>query len=72
MEEKSNDLSTVQNQRKKHQLLEDDVAAHADRLVQLNELAEECMASPQFDPVEVKLRLFSVIRPKIATSSVRC
>ncbi|XP_063713105.1 spectrin alpha chain-like isoform X2 [Symsagittifera roscoffensis] len=54
MEEKSNDLSTVQNQRKKHQLLEDDVAAHADRLVQLNELAEECMASPQFDPVEIE------------------
>ncbi|XP_075238969.1 spectrin alpha chain-like isoform X4 [Convolutriloba macropyga] len=54
IEEKSNDLSTVQNQRKKHQLLEDDVAAHADRLVQLNELGEECMASPQFDPVEIE------------------
>ncbi|XP_063727500.1 spectrin alpha chain-like [Symsagittifera roscoffensis] len=54
MKEKSNDLSTVQNQRKKLQLLEDDVAAHADRLVQLNELAEKCMASSQFDPVEIE------------------
>jgi len=48
-EDSGKDLTSVQNLIKKHQLVEADIAAHEDRIKDLNALAESLVESGQFD-----------------------
>ncbi|XP_022101019.1 spectrin alpha chain, non-erythrocytic 1-like isoform X4 [Acanthaster planci] len=48
------DLTSVQYLLKKHQLLEDDIAAHEDRIKDLNAQADAFIEAGHFDPQEIK------------------
>ena len=55
-EEYGKDLSSVQNLLKKHQLLEADVAAHEDRITDLNNQADKFIDSGVWDAESIQVR----------------
>lgn len=55
-EDYGKDLTSIENLLKKHQLLEADIAAHADRVNEMNMQADNLLESGQFDPREIQKR----------------
>ncbi|KRY60696.1 Spectrin alpha chain [Trichinella britovi] len=54
------DLASVQNLLKKHQLIEADIAAHAERVRDMNTEASSLLENDQFDPVTIEERQKSI------------
>ncbi|KRY71430.1 Spectrin alpha chain [Trichinella pseudospiralis] len=54
------DLASVQNLLKKHQLIEADIAAHAERVREMNTEASSLLENDQFDPVTIEERQKSI------------
>lgn len=50
------DLASIENLLKKHQLLEADIKAHADRIAEMNAQADSLVESEQFDRAEIENR----------------
>lgn len=50
------DLASIENLLKKHQLLEADINAHADRIAEMNAQADSLLESEQFDRSEIENR----------------
>ena len=55
-EEYGKDLASVQNLSKKHQLLEADIAAHEDRIKDLNAQADQFIESGVWDAESIEVR----------------
>lgn len=55
-EDYGKDLTSIENLLKKHQLLEADIAAHADRINEMNMQADNLLQSGQFDQPEISSR----------------
>ncbi|MCP9263394.1 Spectrin alpha chain [Dirofilaria immitis] len=55
-EDYGKDLTSIENLLKKHQLLEADIAAHADRVNEMNMQADNLLESEQFDQPEISNR----------------
>lgn len=55
-EDYGKDLTSIENLLKKHQLLEADIAAHADRVNEMNMQADNLLESGQFDQPEISNR----------------
>ncbi|KAH3802058.1 hypothetical protein DPMN_155726 [Dreissena polymorpha] len=55
-EENGKDLASVQNLAKKHQLLEADIAAHEDRIRDLNQQADQFIESGVWDEGSIEVR----------------
>ena len=55
-EEYGKDLASVQNLSKKHQLLEADIAAHEDRIKDLNSQADQFIESGVWDAESIEVR----------------
>uniref|UniRef100_A0A0M3JD66 Spectrin repeat-containing domain protein n=1 Tax=Anisakis simplex TaxID=6269 RepID=A0A0M3JD66_ANISI len=55
-EDYGKDLSSIENLLKKHQLLEADITAHADRVGEMNQQADSLLESGQFDQPEIEER----------------
>lgn len=55
-EDYGKDLASIENLLKKHQLLEADIAAHADRVAEMNTQADSLLESEQFDKPEIDNR----------------
>ncbi|XP_076321230.1 spectrin alpha chain-like isoform X2 [Tachypleus tridentatus] len=59
-EDSGKDLASVQNLIKKHQLVEADIAAHEDRIKDMNNLADSLIESEQFDAAAVQEKRNSI------------
>lgn len=59
-EDVGKDLNSVQNLIKKHQLVEADIAAHEDRVGDMNELADSLIEAGQFDTDVIQERRASI------------
>lgn len=55
-EDYGKDLASIENLLKKHQLLEADIAAHADRVAEMNTQADNLLENEQFDRPEINNR----------------
>lgn len=55
-EDYGKDLASIENLLKKHQLLEADITAHADRVSEMNTQADSLLESGQFDQPEIENR----------------
>ncbi|KHN88357.1 Spectrin alpha chain [Toxocara canis] len=55
-EDYGKDLASIENLLKKHQLLEADITAHADRVAEMNTQADSLLESGQFDKPEIENR----------------
>ncbi|MFH4975655.1 hypothetical protein AB6A40_002364 [Gnathostoma spinigerum] len=55
-EDYGKDLASIENLLKKHQLLEADIASHADRLAEMNQQADSLLGSEQFDQPQIDNR----------------
>lgn len=61
-EDYGRDLSSIENLLKKHQLLEADIQAHADRVGEMNAQADSLLESEQFDkqPIDDRRKVFYI------------
>lgn len=59
-EDSGKDLASVQNMIKKHQLVEADIAAHEDRIKDMNGLADSLVESGQFDTATIQEKRNSI------------
>jgi spectrin alpha len=59
-EDSGKDLASVQNLIKKHQLVEADIAAHEDRIKDMNSLADSLIESGQFDTATIQEKRSSI------------
>ncbi|RWS03708.1 hypothetical protein B4U79_02448, partial [Dinothrombium tinctorium] len=59
-EDSGKDLASVQNLIKKHQLVEADIAAHEDRIKDMNNLADSLIESGQFDSATIREKRSSI------------
>lgn len=59
-EDYGRDLTSIENLLKKHQLLEADIQAHADRVAEMNTQADSLLESEQFDkqPIDDRRKVF--------------
>lgn len=65
------DLASVQNMTKKHQLVEDDITAHEERISEMNHQADSLVESGQFDSESIEEKRTSITQrfEKIRTMS---
>ena len=61
-EDTGRDLASIENLLKKHQLLEADINAHADRVADVNGQAEALMEADQFDRDSIDTRRQGITR----------
>ena len=59
-EDAGRDLTTVQNLLKKHQLIEDDIQTHSDRIKDMNDQADSLIESGQFDSSNIQEKRLSI------------